>query len=135
MPNGVVLAAALILVCVGVWRGRDAFSIGQVEARYRAAADVVRTLPPDAVVISNLHSGSIRSYANRMTLRYEWVGADEYGDALRILRQHGHPLYALLDGPEVSEFRDRYQRVANMSWMDELPLEVVHGGVYLYAIP
>jgi len=135
LPNGVVLAAALILACVGLWQGRAAFSIGSVEARYRAAADVVRTLPADAVVVSNLHSGSIRSYANRMTLRYEWLGANEYADALRTLRGHGHQLYALLDGAEVAEFRTRYQGVADLAWMDGLPLDVINGSVYLYAIP
>lgn len=135
LPNGLVLAAVLVLVCVGTWQGRAAFSLGRIEARYRVAADVVRTLPPDAVVISNLHSGSLRSYANRMTLRYEWLGADEYPGALRTLRDHGHPLYALLDGAEVEEFRRRYQRVADLSWMDRLPLDVISGSVYLYAIP
>jgi hypothetical protein len=135
LPNGVALAAALILACVGLWQGRAAFSIGSVEARYRAAADVVRTLPADAVVVSNLHSGSIRSYANRMTLRYEWLGANEYADALGTLRAHGHQLYALLDGDEVAEFRSRYQGVADLTWMDGLPLDVINSSVYLYAIP
>jgi dolichyl-phosphate-mannose-protein mannosyltransferase len=135
LPNGVVLAAALILVCAGLWQGRAAFTIGRVEARYRAASDVVRTLPANAVVISNLHSGSIRAYANRMTLRYEWLGADQYAEALRTLREHGHPLYALLDGAEVADFRERYRRVADLSWMDGLPLDVINGSVYLYAIP
>ena len=135
LPNGVVLAAALILICTGMWQGRAAFTIGRVEARYRAASDVVRTLPANAVVISNLHSGSIRSYANRMTLRYEWLGADEYAEALHTLREHGHPLYALLDGAEVADFRARYRRVADLAWMDGLPLDVINGSVYLYAIP
>ncbi len=93
LPNGVVLSVALLLVCVGLWQGRETFSLATGEARYRAAADVVRrTLPPNAVVIANVHSGSIRSYGDRTTLRFEWLGEDEYNDALRTLRAHGHPV-------------------------------------------
>ena len=135
LPNGTVAAMALALVCAGLWQGREAFSLAAGEARYRAAADVVRTLPPNAVVISNLHSGSIRSYADRITLRYEWLGEDEYNDALRTLREHGHPVYTLLDGDEVATFRQRYERVADLSWLDGLPLDVINGRVFLYGVP
>lgn len=135
LPNGVVPAVGLLLVCVGLWQGREAFSLADGEGRYRAAAAVVRTLPRNAVVISNLHSGSIRSYADRVTLRYEWLGEDEYNDALRTLHAHGHPVYALLDGNEVAAFRQRYERVADLSWMDGLPLDVINRRVFLYAVP
>src|SRR5439155_973016 len=40
LPNGVVLAVALLLVCVGLWRGRETFSLAGGESRYRAAVDV-----------------------------------------------------------------------------------------------
>jgi hypothetical protein len=135
LPNGVVPAVGLLLVCAGLWQGREAFSLADGEARYRAAADVVRTLPRNAVVISNLHSGSIRSYADHVTLRYEWLGEDEYNDALRTLHAHGHPVYALLDGNEVATFRQRYDRVADLSWLDGMPLDVINRRVFLYAVP
>ena len=135
LPNGVALSVGVLLVCVGLWQGREAFSLAKVEARYRAAADVVsRAVPPDAVVICNEHSGSIRSYAGRTTLRFEWLGEDEYNDALRTLHEHGHPVYALLDGYEVAAFRGRYGRVTNLTWMDR-PLDVINRRVFLYAVP
>ena len=135
LPNGVVPAAALVLLCTGLWQGRETFSLASGESRYRAAAAVVRTLPNNAVVISNLHSGSIRSYAGRVTLRYEWLGEGEYNDALRTLHAHGHPVYALLDGDEVAAFRQRYERVTDLSWLDGLPLDVIDRRVFLYAVP
>ena len=136
LPNGVVLSVAVLLVCVGLWQGREAFSLAKVEARYRAAADMVsRAVPPDGVVICNEHSGSIRSYAGRTTLRFEWLGEDQYDTALRTLREHGHALYVLLDGYEVATFRGRYERVTDLSWLDRLPLGTIDRRVFLYEVP
>jgi hypothetical protein len=136
LPNGVVLAVGLLLVCVGIWQGRETFSLADGEARYRVAVNVVaQTVPRNAVVIANAHSGSIRSYADRVTLRFEWLGEAEYNDALRTLREHGHPVYALLESDEVATFRQRYARVTDLSWLDRLPLGVIDRRVFLYAVP
>jgi len=135
LPGGSVVAAGLLLVCVGAWEGRTAFSLARDEARYVAAAGEVRKLPPTAVVISNAHSGSVRYYANRITLRYEWLGADEYNEAVRTLRTRGHTLYALFDDYEVGEFRRRYAGVTDVSWLDRPPLGVINGRVFLYTVP
>ena len=136
LPDGVALSVGVLLVCVGLWQGRETFSLATVEARYRAAADMVsRAVPPDAVVICNEHSGSIRSYAGRTTLRFEWLGEDEYDGALRMLREHGHASYVLLDGYEVATFRGRYARVTDLSWLDRLPLGTIDRRVFLYEVP
>jgi hypothetical protein len=89
----------------GLWNGRLAFRVAEGEARYVRAAEVARSLPSNAVVISNLHSGSVRYYADRLTLRSEWLGVDAYGPALRYLRDQGRLVYAMLDDTEVDTFR------------------------------
>jgi hypothetical protein len=134
-PGGVIAAVGLLLTCVGVWQGRLAFTVADGESRYVAAAELARHLPARAVIMSNLHSGSLRYYADRVTVRYEWIGEDEYDAALRALRSHGHDVYAMLDSDEVDTFRQRYLRVADVSWLDRPPLAVANGRVFLYSVP
>jgi hypothetical protein len=135
-PSGWLVAIAVALASFGFWRGSGAFNLAASEQRYPAAAALVRVLPANAVVIANLHSGSLRYYANRMTLRYEWIGEDEYNAALNTMHQHGHPIYALLDGEddEVTAFKQRYGRVSDLSWMTR-PMAIVNDRVFLYAVP
>jgi hypothetical protein len=82
------------------------------EARYRTAAEFIRSLPSNAVIISNLHSGSVRYYASRLTLRYEWIG----------------------DDGEIEAFRRTFQAVADLSWLDKNPLATPAKTVRLFAI-
>jgi hypothetical protein len=133
--HGIILAVGLVLVCHGLWQGRVAFGVREGESRYRIAGEMARTLPASAVVISNLHSGSVRYYGNRVTVRYEWLGADEYGPAVRYLREHGHPVYVMLDDSEVQAFRERYAAVNDLSWMNDRPAAVAAGRVFLFALP
>ncbi len=130
----ILAALALLLVTHGLWQGRLAFRVARDESRYKAAATVVSRLTPDAVVVSNLHSGSVRYYADRLTLRYEWLGADAYAPALQYFHDRGRPVYALLDEAEVPDFRARYAGVTDLHWMDA-PLAVIANRVYLYRVP
>jgi hypothetical protein len=132
--RAILAALALLLVSHGVWQGRVAFRIARDESRYQAAAAVVSGLARDAVVVSNLHSGSVRYYADRLTLRYEWLGADAYQPALQYFHERGRPVYALLDEGEVPDFRARYGGVTDLHWMDA-PVAVIAGRVYLYRVP
>jgi len=132
--GGFALAFASLLVCAGFWHGRLAFQMAEGEARYVKAAEAARSLPSNAVVISNLHSGSVRYYADRLTLRYEWLGSDSYGTALQYLRDRGRPVYAMLDETEVDTFRQRYRDVGDVSWLDKPPLVSPANRVYLYFV-
>jgi 4-amino-4-deoxy-L-arabinose transferase-like glycosyltransferase len=132
--EGFVVALALVLVCSGLWQGRLAFRVAEGEARYVTAAEAARRLPSDAVVISNLHSGSVRYYADRLTLRYEWLGLDAYAPALQFFRERGRPVYAMLDETEIDAFRQRYRDVADLSWLDKPPLATPANRVYLYLV-
>jgi hypothetical protein len=133
--EGFVIGLGLVLACCGLWQGRLAFRVAQGEARYRAAGEVARTLPPNAVIISNLHSGSVRYYADRLTLRYEWLGSDAYDAAVHYLRDHSRSVYVMLDETEIDSFRQRYRSVTDLSWLDRPPLATVANRVYLYALP
>jgi hypothetical protein len=129
------IAAALVVIVIGhgLWRADSAFTMRQDQSRYRAAAVEARTLPADAVVISNLHSGSIRYYANRLTLRYEWVAPSEYWRTLRFLEDMHRPVFLMLDDLEFNEFRERYQTVADVTLLDH-PMRIINERVRLYKL-
>ena len=44
--------------------------------------DRLRGTARSAVILSNQHSGSLRYYAGRMTMRFEWLDPDMYVPAL-----------------------------------------------------
>ena len=125
---------ALVLAVSGVWQGRDAFRMRDAEARYRSAARFAAALPDNAVFLCNQHSGSLRYYANRLTLRFEWLAPDVYAEALQEVRQSGRPLFVVLDDWEREIFRARYSAVADLSWLDEPPILVAANRVYFYQL-
>jgi len=124
LPEGLCVAVTVVVVCFGLWQARPAFKVAEFDGRYRAAAEFVRSLPPNTVVLANLHSGSVRYYAHLVTARYEWIGSDQYSAALRWFEQRAHPVYAVLDEAEVPEFRAKYSSSADVSWLDR-PMTVI----------
>lgn len=133
-PTGAVLAAGLLVACLELTNARPAFTLASSESRYVAASEFAEHLPEEAVIVANLHSGSLRYYAHRNTLRLEWVGANEYNAALQTLRAHGHRIYAMLDAEEVEGFRQKYRGVTDVSWLDR-PIASVGSRVFLYDVP
>jgi hypothetical protein len=127
-------AIALTLAVWGVWHGRYAFHARGDEARYRAAARMAATLPEDTLFLSNLHSGSLRYYAKRLTLRFDWLAPDVYTTALEQLRESGRPLFVVLDESERETFRARYGSVADLSWLDKPPTLIAAKRVFFYQV-
>jgi hypothetical protein len=71
----------------------------------------VRTLlPPRAVVFAMQHSGSVRYYANRLTLRYDFLPADSLDRAVTHLRARGMSPYLLVEQWEEPAFIKRFER-------------------------
>lgn len=123
-----------VLAGWGVWSGRAAFHVRAEESRYIAAGRFATELPEDAVILCNQHSGSLRYYANRITMRFEWLEPDVYTEALDHFHRLGRPVYVVLDDWEREVFRARYAGVADLSWLDEPPLLLAARRVYFYAI-
>ena len=126
---------AIVLGISGVWQGRDAFRVQAFEARHRAAARFAAALPDNAVFLCNQHSGSLRYYANRLTLRFEWLAPDVYVTALDQLHQSGRPVFVVLDDWEREVFKARYAAVTDLSWLDRPPVLIAANSVYFYQVP
>jgi len=76
--------------------GRDAFRLGSLESRYRAAGTyAARSLPPTAVLLSVQESSPLRLYGERATVRFDYIeptGLDAAGAALSVSRRGAAPV-------------------------------------------
>ena len=70
-------------------------------------------LPRNALIISMLHSGSIRFYANRLTMRFEVLDPVWWPRAVDVLVSKGYRPYVLLAESEEEQFRQRFGLGAN----------------------
>ena len=88
---------------------QDVPRLMDAEMRYPLTAEHIRrTTPPDAVVFAAQHSGSIRYYADRLTLRWDVIRPEEMEAAIAALAERGHPAYVALEGTEQKRFRDLF---------------------------
>lgn len=100
----------------------------RIERRCAGAAALVRAhTEPGSVVLSMQHSGSVRYYAGRMSLRYDLLDPGWLDRSVEWLVARDVHVYALLDDWEVPDVRRRFAgqvRVARL----EVPV-ATHRGV------
>ncbi len=112
----------------------DVLGIGAGEQKYADIGRYIATrLPPDAVVIAMQHSGSIRFYSGRPTLRYDSLDPELLDRAIAHLRASGHEPYVLLEKFEVPMFRERFATQKSVALVDAPPIaEHLRSAVRLY---
>jgi hypothetical protein len=116
--------AAIAIAAVGhalyVAHARSAFDLARGEQRYSVIGKYVgRMTEPGAVILSAQHSGSVRLYGNRLTLRYELLDPAWLDRALEHLQSTGHHPYVVLDDAEVNVFNKRFRGqsgIAALKW-------------------
>jgi hypothetical protein len=119
------IAFTIIMVNYGATRSweRDVLGIGEGEQKY---ADVGRyiadRLPANAVVFAMQHSGSIRHYSGRPTIRYDSLDPEWLDRALAHLRTSGYEPYVLLETFEVPVFRRRFAGQKSATIVDAPPI-------------
>ena len=90
-------------------RKSSAWEIASLEARYPLAGDWINVnTPPASVVLANQHSGSLRYYGKRQTLRWDFIEPSRLVTTVRELQAHGAVVYVALEGDEVKMFDDRF---------------------------
>jgi hypothetical protein len=90
------------------------------EERYvEPALYVAATTAPDAVILTRQHSGSLRYYSGRLTLRWDLLDPAWLDRAVDALHERGVPTYLLLEYWEEPPFRERF---AGQSALTELAL-------------
>ena len=132
-PVSAALVAVLIGALVVSARTRGAFEIKLQERKYPLTGAFVRDrLPASAIVIAAQHSGSIRYYAGRPTLRWDILGAGRLDDALATLRAQGFEPFLVLDSGELEPFRQRFDARGQRAVHRLSPLAVL-GDARIYA--
>jgi hypothetical protein len=136
MRLGVTAAlAALLLFQVGIVRDKPIFNQWSGERRYIAVARMVERLtPPNSVIFSMQHSGTIRYYGERMTLRFDQLEPSWLDRAVAWLADHqAHP-YLLVEPWEIEDVRRRFAGSETLARLDEPPVAVYEepGRLFLF---
>jgi 4-amino-4-deoxy-L-arabinose transferase-like glycosyltransferase len=106
----------------------DVFKEQSGEAKYVEAARAVESITsPDDVIISGQFSGSVRYYAGRLTLRWDWLDPQWLDRAVEWLDARGHHVYILLEAPEVDPFRARFGATSAIGRVNWVPLVTFRG--------
>ena len=123
------LASALAMKSVSV----GAFAIRDGEQKYPAVGALVRErLPGSAFVMAMQHSGSIRYYSGRPTLRWDLLDRASLGHAVSALRAAGYTPFAVLDREEDEAFRKRFSAASPDAVQRMVAVGSV-GGTQVYA--
>ena len=134
-------AAALAILRAILWRSLGYTAalgmFGPFKASEHRSADtgafVARHLPTDAVFFSMQHSGTIRYYGGRHTLRYDLIDRDWAARAPAELERLGlHPYLAIEDGEMAG-----VQKAFSLPAAQPLPWPTIarmqtHGGITIY---
>ena len=116
-----VLMAITIAPSERLLRTSSAWDIAAIEARYPLAGDWINlNTPPSSVVLANQHSGSLRYYGKRQTLRWDFIAPEQLVTTVRELQAHGAPVYVALEGDEVPMFTQRFAGVIDQLVVDPI---------------
>jgi len=104
-----VVATTLAVLFVREAVDRNAFQLQRLEARFERAGTVVgERLPPNALVLTEWQSGSVRFYGNRKTLVWDALDPAWLEPAMAYLRSRGYEPYLLFEGTEEAAVRRRF---------------------------
>jgi hypothetical protein len=131
----VIAVIAALIAGHGVKTAADrwAFDLWRGERRY---IDVGRFMAartePGAVLFSMQHSGSLRLYAGRLTLRYDLLDPAWLDRTVEHLRSIGRRPYFVLDEFEIDVFKQRFARRNRSGTLDWPPMATLGTTVAIY---
>jgi hypothetical protein len=141
-PGGRLARAAVVagvvlqlLFQAGVVADVPVFDQWRGERRYITAAEMVQRLtPPNSVIICMQHSGTVRYYGSRMTLRYDQLDRGWLDRAVAWLDSHGAHPYLLVEPWELPEVVRRFAGSETVAKLEGPPFAVYDepGHLFLY---
>jgi 4-amino-4-deoxy-L-arabinose transferase-like glycosyltransferase len=90
-----------------------------------AGAYVAQRLPSNAILLSMIHSGSIRYYSGRPTVRFDVIPPEQLDSTLEVLAGSGYRPYFVLEPFEVAMFQQQYAGHSTLAALDWLPVDIV----------
>jgi hypothetical protein len=136
----IVVAITLAAGVFGVWfaRSHGVFAIGETERRYVSVARLVDTATePTAVILTSEHSGTLRYYTGRVTLRFDVLDPAWLDRAIAWLVARGRHPYILLEDWEAPIFEARFRGASPLGDLAFPPIVAwqsarIPGWVWLY---
>jgi hypothetical protein len=126
----VIVAALFVLLLAWRWETTGLKPPPPNERRYAVIGEYVRDqLPPNAIVLSIIHSGSVRYYSGRTTLRWDWLPAEWLERSLAFLRSNGYRPLLLIEDWERSQYMERFATQTKIGSLDWPPIATYHGNV------
>ncbi|HUL74720.1 MAG TPA: hypothetical protein VLT86_16535 [Vicinamibacterales bacterium] len=133
--------AAAVAVSVGVLAVRDgrvavnesAFDLWRGDLRYVAVAKLTRRLTdPSSVIYAMQHSGSLRYYGGRLTVRYDEIDNDWLDRSLAWFESRGVHPYLLVEEWELEPLRTHFAGSRALAMLDTPPLMTYEGGARIF---
>jgi hypothetical protein len=86
---------------------------------------IAATSSPDVLVLSMQHSGSVRYYAGRDTIRYDWLDPHGLDSAILAIQRMNRGPLLVLDDWEEPDFKRRFQgqRWGALDWPPRVEIE------------
>jgi hypothetical protein len=134
------LAVTGMVIGLGLFEYRSAanrgvFDLWRSERSPILAARRARDLTdPNSVIFSMSHSGSLRYYGGRMTLRYDILSPDWLDRSVAWLAAHGAHPYLLINDWELPQFLARFRTQDALARVHEPPMFVYQsaGRIFLF---
>ena len=122
------VAALLVVFAIGLMvrnatflRDESVWNIRSMEERYPLAGQWLDVnTPPESVALAVQHSGSLRWYGKRQTLRWDQIAPEDLEQTIRDLETHGAAAYVALEGAEVEMFEQRFAGVLDRLAIDHV---------------
>jgi hypothetical protein len=111
------------------------FEIGKSDTKFEVAGRIVaRAVPPNGVVMTMQHSGSIRYYGGRLTMRYDQLDEEWLDRAVEWLSSQGVGTYAFIEDWEVPEFHRNFpeQRLGKLGMKPVIEYRNASAVMFLY---
>ena len=130
-PMAILLVSATILVLgvQGLQHARTTH-LFRIWHDHRRSVDFVRVLaretPPSSVFYTLNHSGTLRHYGGRTTIRTDILDAEWLDRSVAWLQSRGFPAYLVLEDWEVESFKQRY---ASLKSLPGRSTREVHAGL------
>jgi dolichyl-phosphate-mannose-protein mannosyltransferase len=125
-PVAVMVTIAVGLSSLSYADRHRAFDIHNEEQKYPRAGEYVRRHgPANAFVLAAQHSGSIRYYADRPTLRWDLLSPTRLDQALATFKAQGYQPILVVDSGEYDVFRERFGATGQRAVEQLIPLAVI----------
>ncbi len=106
---GVLFALVMLYFGAGNSYYWGVHRVGDGAQKFADIGDYVnRTLPKNAIVITMQHSGTVRHYSDRLTVRYDYIEPEWLDRTIAHLLARGYEPVLMLEDWEVPEFRRRF---------------------------